>query len=46
MLKKSASGMRETCEAYLAKRRSFPDLDVSPFTFHERRGWPLKVLHV
>ena len=39
-------GMRETREAYLVKRRSFPDSDVSRFTFHERRGWPLKVVHV
>jgi len=46
MLKKSASGMHETCEAYLVKRRSFPDSDVSRFTFHERRGWQLKVVHV
>ncbi len=46
MLKKSASGMRETREAYLVKRRSFPDSDDSRFTFHERRGWPLKVVHV
>jgi hypothetical protein len=29
----------ETREAYLVKRRSFPDSDVSRFTFHERRGW-------
>jgi len=46
MLKTFASGMRETREAYLVKRRSFPDSDVSRFTFHERRGWPLRVVHV
>jgi hypothetical protein len=46
MLIKSASGMRETREAYLVKRRSFPDSDVSRVTFHEQRGWPLKVVHV
>jgi hypothetical protein len=40
MLKKSASGVRDTREAYLVKRRSFPDSDVSRFTFHERRGRP------
>ncbi len=39
-------GMRETREAYLVKRRSFLDSDVSRFTFHERRGWPLRVVHV
>jgi hypothetical protein len=36
MLKKSASGVLETHEAYLVKRRSFQDSDVSRFTFHER----------
>jgi hypothetical protein len=39
MLKKPASGVLEIREAYLVKRRSFPDSDVSRFTFHERRGW-------
>jgi|GEM_PF-6602143 hypothetical protein len=46
VLVNSDSGMRETREAYLVKRRSFPDSDVSRFTFHERQGWPLKVVHV
>jgi len=32
MLKKSARGVLETREAYLVKRRSFPDSDVSRFT--------------
>jgi len=30
----------ETREAYLVKRRSLPDPNVSPFTFHEQRVWP------
>jgi hypothetical protein len=32
MLKKSVSIVFETCEAYLVKRRSFPDSDVSRTT--------------
>jgi hypothetical protein len=32
MLKKSASGGLDTREAYLVKRRSFPDSDVSRTT--------------
>jgi hypothetical protein len=40
MLKNPASGSIETREAYLVKRRSFPDSGVSRFTFHERRGRP------
>ena len=39
-LKKSASGFFDTREAYLVKRRSFPDSDISRFTFRERRGQP------
>jgi hypothetical protein len=39
MLKKPATGVLETREAYLVKRRSFPDSDVSRFTFHERRDF-------
>ncbi len=35
MLKTFASGMRETREAYLVKRRSFPDSDVPRFTNDE-----------
>jgi hypothetical protein len=35
MLKKFTGIVPETCEAYLVKRRSFPDSDVSRFTFHE-----------
>ena len=35
MLKKSASGVPETREAYIVKRRSFPDSDVSRFTNDE-----------
>lgn len=38
----TVSGRPEPVEG----RRSFPDSDVSRFTFHERQGWPLKVLHV
>jgi len=38
MLKKSVQRQLETREAYLVKRRSFPDSDVSRFTFHQRRG--------
>jgi hypothetical protein len=30
----------DTREAYLVKRRSFPDSNVSRFIFHERRGRP------
>jgi hypothetical protein len=37
MLKKAVLVVFETREAYLVKRRSFPDSDVSRFTFHERR---------
>jgi len=40
MLKKTTSGVLETREAYLVKRRSFEDSDVSRFMFHERRGRP------
>jgi hypothetical protein len=39
-LKKSASGFFDTREAYLVKRRSFPDSDISRFTFRERQGQP------
>jgi hypothetical protein len=35
MLKKSASGTLDICEAYLVKRRSFQDSDVSRFTNDE-----------
>jgi len=35
MLKKSASSVLETREAYLVKRRSFPDSDASRFTNDE-----------
>jgi hypothetical protein len=35
MLKNPASGVLDTREAYLVKRRSFPDLDVSRFTNDE-----------
>lgn len=35
MRKKPASGVIETREAYLVKRRSFPDSDVSRFTNDE-----------
>jgi hypothetical protein len=35
MLKTSASGVIETREAYFVKRRSFPDSDVSRFTYDE-----------
>ena len=38
MLKKSTSFVLDVREAYLVKRRSFLDSDVSRFTFHERRG--------
>jgi len=37
MLKKTDLVVLETREAYLVKRRSFPDSDVSRFTFYERR---------
>jgi hypothetical protein len=37
MLKKSASGDLETREAWIVKRRSFPD-SFGRFTFHERQG--------
>jgi hypothetical protein len=40
MLKMPASGVRDTREAYLVKRRSFPDSDASRFTLHERLGRP------
>jgi hypothetical protein len=40
MLKKPANGILDIREAYLVKRRSFQDSDVSRFTFHERRGRP------
>ena len=33
----SASGILDIREAYLVKRRSFPDSDVSRFTFHLSR---------
>ena len=48
MLKKSASSTLDTREAYLVKRRSFPDSDVSRFTNdvdglseHPVRGFPV-----
>ena len=37
MLKKSDGSNLNTREAYLVKRRSFPDSDVSRFTFHVSR---------
>ena len=39
MLKQSASGVIETREAYLVKRRSFPFSDVSRFTNDENGLW-------
>jgi hypothetical protein len=37
LLKKSTSVVLDIRETYLVKRRSFPDSDVSRFTFHLSR---------
>jgi hypothetical protein len=44
MLKKSANGILDIREAYLVKRRSFQDSDVSRVTFHGRQGGFLSIL--